>query len=142
VTATVTLPAGSQTLQVYCSGASPWNINWISFSSSVTTALQPVVMDQQAAVLSDALAGSTAPSLTLYPNPAHDNLTLNISNDHVGKMNVQVINGSGQTIRTYALSKEEQAGTANLDVSDLPAGAYFISIRIGNWIEVKKLMKL
>jgi hypothetical protein len=57
-------------------------------------------------------------------------------------MIVQVINGSGQTIKTYELSKEGQTSTTNLNVGDLPAGAYFIRIQIGAWRVVKKLLKL
>jgi alpha-tubulin suppressor-like RCC1 family protein len=207
VTTTVTLPVGSQTLQVYCSGASPWNINWISFTQkTASAALQNAVTEQQAATLpadstsqttdpaattstapatadstgtspgakdsttaspaskdstltapgakdsttqspeaandaSKILSAAATPSLTLYPNPAHDNITLNMVNEHTGKMNLQLINGSGQTIRTYALSKEGQTSTTNLNVSDLPAGAYFIRIQIGAWQTVKKLLK-
>jgi Carbohydrate binding module (family 6)/Secretion system C-terminal sorting domain len=140
VTATITLPAGNQTLQVYNNGVADWNINWINFANFVTG--QQAVTDVQAVAKSGDLPGSTTPSLTLYPNPAHDNLTLNIDNDHMGKMTVRVINGAGQTMKTFELSKDGQSSLTNLNVAGLPAGVYFIRIQIGEWIEVKKLMKL
>jgi alpha-tubulin suppressor-like RCC1 family protein len=187
VTATVTLPAGNQSLQVYCSGPSPWNINWISFAQkTASAAVTNSVTEQHAATLSadtvsqsttttdppttmpatndstitapaikdstttapeatnaetKSLSSATTPALTLFPNPAHDNLTLNINDSHTGKMIVQVINGSGQLIKTYTLSKEGQNSSTTLNVSDLPSGAYFIRIRIGDWFVVKKILK-
>jgi alpha-tubulin suppressor-like RCC1 family protein len=42
VNSTVTLAAGSQTLQVYSSGTAEWNINWLQFAAS-TAATPPTV---------------------------------------------------------------------------------------------------
>jgi len=143
-TATVTLPAGNQTLQLNNNGFTEWNINWLDFGNGSlgSAAQQPTVMDAQAASLSNSLAGSAAPSLTLYPNPARDNATLEINNSRTGKMIIQVISQSGQIIKTYTTTKSGPGIATNLFTGDLASGVYSIRIQIGDWTDIRKLMKL
>jgi alpha-tubulin suppressor-like RCC1 family protein len=162
VTASVTLAAGDQTLQILNEGATGWNINWMDIEKSKTTqdaiastqtdtaqkfAATPSA-DTVAAPQPDAaspdpkLSEALAPALTLYPNPAHDNFTLNINNGYTGKMTVQVIAQSGQLVRTFESVKESSGASTTVNIGDLTPGMYFIHIRIGAWTETKKLVKL
>jgi hypothetical protein len=142
VSASVSLPAGAQTLQLYDVGAVSWDINWMNFTSGTAQGMAQPGTEASAQALSLPSAGLVSPSLLLYPNPAADNITLNINNDHTGNMTVQVVNVSGQMVKAYQLSKDGQSSVTSLNIAGLPAGIYFIHIQIGAWIEVKKLMKL
>jgi Carbohydrate binding module (family 6)/Secretion system C-terminal sorting domain len=143
VTASVNLPAGSQTLQLYNNGFPGWNINWIDFGNGLASAAQqPTVMGAQAAVLSNGLAGSTTPYLTLYPNPARDHAMIDINNPRTGKMIIQVISQSGQIIKTYSSTKTGSSIATQLFTGDLASGVYSIRIQIGDWTDIRKLVKL
>jgi hypothetical protein len=211
-TATVTLPAGNQTLQILNEGPTGWNINWMDIEKSKTaqaaiattqtntaqvfdaapatdstqqtdtaqqtapasptdstatgqtasktpkdstsqpgsksptdTAQQSVsdtTRQADAAVPDSKLSEPTTSTSTLFPNPAHDNFTLNINNVYTGKMIIQVISQSGQLIKTYEFMKESSGSTNTVNIAELTAGMYFIRIRVGTWTETKKLLKL
>jgi hypothetical protein len=146
VTATVTLPAGIQTLQLYSTSTVHWNINWMQFSNgSTAAAAEEAPLHVQAASLDmhqeDSLA--TPSSFNLYPNPARDHFTLDISNRYTGPMNVQIISQSGANLRTYTSQKDGQSAQLDVSCGDLAAGVYFIRVQIGSqWSIVKKWVKL
>ena len=61
------------------------------------------------------------PNLTIYPNPANDNITIIFSEK--GSFNYQMHNLLGQTIRQGKLNE-----TTNISVSDLEAGVYLLNV--------------
>ncbi|HZE85358.1 MAG TPA: carbohydrate-binding protein, partial [Puia sp.] len=140
VTATVTLPAGNQVLQLV-STATPFNINWIDFENKTGAAVQSTMQTASAATLG-AKSDAMAPSLSLYPNPAQSSLTLTVNNNRTGKMTVQVVDPSGHTKKTWPLNKEGQTYSTELFVGDLAPGIYFLRIQIGDWTEIEKMLKL
>jgi hypothetical protein len=79
--------------------------------------------------------------LSLYPNPAKDQATLEISNVYTGNMQVQVLNAAGSVLRTYRSGKNQAYSRLILFTGDLPPGAYFVLIRIGSWSTTTKLLK-
>lgn len=142
VTATVTLPAGNQTLQVISSGTALWNFNWMNFEYTTTTTQATGTADLSTAALLVNPVDSMASGINLYPNPAANNVTLTVNNSHTGKMVVQVIDLSGSIKKTYGLSKEGQYTDLSLYTGDLPPGVYFVRMQIGNWKTIQKLLKL
>ena len=81
-------------------------------------------------------------SFTIYPNPARESTTLEISNIYTGKMNVQIINQAGAVLRSETLNKDQQLNRVSLSTDNLPVGAYFILVQIGSWSDKRKLIKL
>jgi len=74
--------------------------------------------------------------VVLYPNPAHDFITLEIPNA-LQNSTVDIINISGQVIKSFSLAKNQKL----LDISNIPAGVYLVSIQMdGNHI-LKKIVK-
>jgi hypothetical protein len=146
VNATVTLPAGVQTLQLYSTSTANWNINWMQFSSgsSATSALEGTQVRVQEATVeihSDSL--DIPSSFDLYPNPARDHITLNINNGYTGPMSVQVVNLSGAVLKVYTSQKDGTSVRMDLPCDNFPAGMYFVRVQIGShWTIVKKWMKL
>jgi hypothetical protein len=147
VTATCSLSAGSQTLQLYSSSTAGWNIHWMQFSTgtqgSQSTAGQAFGTDSSmVAAASTGAAGSAGiGSFILYPNPAKSNFTVQVNNTATGMMSIQVIDATGRVRQAQALQKDGQAMQVELSAESLPAGIYFVKVQVGTWSEVKKLMK-
>lgn len=67
--------------------------------------------------------------LELYPNPARDNITLRINDAFAGKLQVRITSNSGQTMKTFALTKNTGILQQTIPVQDLPAGNYVLEVR-------------
>ena len=77
----------------------------------------------------NSIAEAENASITLYPNPASDKVTL----EGVGnEANIFIINAMGKVVRRL----ENAGGTLTFSVGDLPKGIYFV--RVGN--AVRKLV--
>jgi hypothetical protein len=82
-----------------------------------------------------ALAGlsnlSKADQVKVYPNPAHNKITL-VLPDGVTHYSVQILNALGQVVTVSAFSE--------IDVSDLSNGIYTVCITAENFSVNKKLV--
>lgn len=147
VSATVTLPAGNQTLQIYCSGTINWNFNWMQFTSGTSSAqTNTEAVSGEAArsflTVDSSQTASVPVSFNLYPNPVQDHFSLDISNAYTGGMNVLVVSQSGTTVRNIMTQKEGNSIHLEVNCSGLAAGIYFVRVQIGsNWSIVKKVVK-
>jgi hypothetical protein len=66
----------------------------------------------------------------LYPNPASQNVNLQIMNTESESATIMLFTGMGQLIRTFNLkSLKVEKALYNLDVSGLPDGVYLINIK-------------
>ena len=63
--------------------------------------------------------------ITVYPNPAADKVTLDLSGLPAGTYAVQVLDATGRRV----LQGTYQPGLPVLDVRQLPAGAYFVQVQ-------------
>ena len=71
--------------------------------------------------------------VSITPNPVKNNMT--ITTDYTkGRMSVHILNAQGTEVRGFSMN-----GSATIDVSDLPAGLYFVNI-IGGKVVTKKVM--
>ncbi len=75
-----------------------------------------------------------AQSLDIYPNPSEGKCQINAAQS--GTMNV--FNASGQLLRTISLT----VGINQFDLSDFPAGIYFISANTAGKVQHSKLVKM
>ena len=71
-----------------------------------------------------------AEQISIYPNPAKDQLTLSLNEAAM----VQIINLQGQTVMDFSLSGEK-----TVDVSQLPAGIYFVKV-MDSKITIEKII--
>ncbi len=77
-------------------------------------------------------------SVSVYPNPATDDVIVDLGNDYRNVVEIQLINSSGQLILN------EECGTQSMtyiNISDLASGLYFVKIFKKSGITVKKVMK-
>lgn len=67
--------------------------------------------------------------LSLYPNPVNDMVTINLTSEEAGEINVVLVNALGQEISTVYNGNVSQGETQfTHDVQDLPSGVYFVRI--------------
>jgi hypothetical protein len=108
VSKTVSLNAGTYNVGIYAQTGG-YNLNWVRISKSGTTRIAAPLATTPANTLND-------DQLSLYPNPATDQLRLATAPELAGST-YRVVNSLGQAVRSGALA-------ASLDVAALPAGLY------------------
>jgi hypothetical protein len=144
VTASVTLPAGAQTLQLYSTSTVHWNINWMQFTSGAVAAssMQNVVTATAESLSSDSTSLlNTASTFVLYPNPVQGQFMIQLNNGYTGNMQVQIVDVTGVTRQVYTYNKTQSSMQLNLSAGNLSAGIYFVRVQIAGWSEVRKIIK-
>jgi chitinase len=109
VSRTVTINAGTYNFGIYAQ-VGGWNLNWVRITKAAAKG-----------ALASANA-SNAQTLTLYPNPVADQLTLG-SNASLAGSRYRVLNALGQRVANGTL---ERSNTVN--VAALPAGIYTLEL--------------
>jgi hypothetical protein len=85
---------------------------------------------------------TTGKTVTVYPNPFHESLTLVLQKPGATRWNIELVNALGQTVYQQQVSGEKGAAVqANLSLGFLPAGMYFLKVREGNTSEVLKVVR-
>src|SRR5690606_9538681 len=77
-------------------------------------------------------------AVSLYPNPATNEVFIGISNKSFNNFDVTVVNSLGQILERKT-NIENTAQTA-VNVSNYAAGIYFITIKAGENVTTKKLV--
>ncbi len=70
-----------------------------------------------------------AGSLTLFPNPANEELNLNLIGFENGNYTLNIINLLGQPVFSQKLKYYGELLNINLDVRNMPSGSYFLEVR-------------
>lgn len=76
----------------------------------------------------------------IYPNPARNNVTVNMSLAQADKVEISVSNAIGQTIRQTQVQGQSGVNTLNIDLSGAAAGIYFITLKVNTSSSTKKLV--
>jgi hypothetical protein len=75
----------------------------------------------------------------VYPNPATDNVNINLTNGSSDHVSIVVINNLGQVVKSADLGNSMDV-KHSLNTSDLPKGMYHITTSIGDRSTTKKLI--
>ncbi len=78
-------------------------------------------------------------SFTVTPSPTSGAITLSISNPSAGDLNLRVVNTMGQVVQQHYLSLNTTS-IFSIDLSNVPAGIYFLYAEIGFDFVTKKVM--
>ena len=116
-------------------------------NSAVDTVLATIMVGNHPVSLGNfisiypSLLGIESPSITLaniavYPNPANDNITIDIVSFTKGEI-ISVYDIQGQLL----LQQPMQQAKTNINISTLAKGVYFIKVKTANGMEVKKIVK-
>ena len=76
-------------------------------------------------------------SFEMYPNPATSDLVLELKNSSEKISSVRIYDLLGKEV----LSQKTNSSKSIIDVSFLSQGSYFVSIQIGERVEVRKLVR-
>jgi pimeloyl-ACP methyl ester carboxylesterase len=137
VSATVTLPAGQQTLRVVSTSADAWNFNYFELAGSGAVATRSL---GEAEVEGTTVSAET---LEVFPNPVSDRFVLKVASPLTGTMKVQVVDMAGTVQKQFTLQKTAAGATQNyLSAQGLAKGEYILQVQIGEWNETIKLVKL
>jgi thiol-disulfide isomerase/thioredoxin len=74
------------------------------------------------------------PMIQAYPNPAKETIFLQIQSKYKGNILVEIYNLLGLKVLSSIFYKEEETSSSPLNVSALPAGAYFLRITDGKQV--------
>jgi hypothetical protein len=81
--------------------------------------------------------------LTLYPNPANAEITLQISLSDVAKVELELYNMLGQKLKVEHFGTlESSMHFLKLNIDDLQSGNYMLRIKIGEELRVMKFQKI
>ncbi len=79
-------------------------------------------------------------SLSVFPNPASDQLNVSIDAAVNGRMVVNMLNVAGQTIQSFDLGSNVVGNSRHmLNVSGIPAGFYLLSIELNGTRSIEKV---
>ncbi|NNT70838.1 T9SS type A sorting domain-containing protein [Flavobacterium sp. IMCC34852] len=88
-------------------------------------------------------ASGVTSEVSIYPNPAKDYFTLELTSSQAGEMSMTIYNLNGSLIRTKNIKLTQGNNLINEDVSSLASGIYFVQVYSSSNGEtiVKKLVK-
>ena len=70
--------------------------------------------------------GFTNKILTVFPSPAHTVVSINFTSSRQAKANLQIVNSEGRQVMNREIEANTGLNTASLNISNLPAGAYYL----------------
>jgi hypothetical protein len=80
-------------------------------------------------------------SLTIYPNPATNELKINIDSKFKGKLQIRLTDVLGREVKNQTHEKVFTQEEIKVDLSELNKGIYFIEIEDGKGKQVRKIVK-
>ena len=84
---------------------------------------------------------TTAPELNLFPNPTTAAVTLTLRNDYEGRVRVVLTDASGRRLRTLRYHKQGEHLRERIQVTQLPAGMYHLTILQGDRQVTQRFVK-
>ena len=80
--------------------------------------------------------------LKVFPNPADEQLTVRLQSENNMDPVVHLIDLTGKVVRKFErqFSFEQESYVAELDISDVKSGVYFIKVIQGEDVQSRKLM--
>lgn len=83
----------------------------------------------------------TSESIIVSPVPTQNIVSIDLRCSSKGEIEIQVIDITGQTIKTYTGQKQARQYTYEINVSNLPNGIYLLDITIGSFRRSRKFIK-
>ncbi|HRP52166.1 MAG TPA: Omp28-related outer membrane protein [Fluviicola sp.] len=76
----------------------------------------------------------------VYPNPATDAVTILFQPSHVSDVEISFSDVTGKIISTKNYGTMTNASTITLDTQNVPAGVYFVTVKMNNQLVQKKIV--
>lgn len=78
--------------------------------------------------------------ITIYPNPADENIVINFSDLQLGSINLKIINALGEVVQECSFS--HKAGEHHIDIKNVAKGNYFIEIKANDGVYRSTFVKM
>jgi len=85
-------------------------------------------------------AKTEANQSTVFPNPTHNNVTVQISLTQAKDVTVDIYNAIGQVVSSTKTNGQLGVNTINVNLNNANAGVYFVKIKAGSSESTKKLI--
>jgi hypothetical protein len=80
-------------------------------------------------------------NMSLYPNPAEDEVTVSLANNQMGTVVISIVDFTGRTIHTATGTKTSVNFNHSLSIDDLEKGSYYVVVKQNNNRATKMLLK-
>src|SRR5829696_5160215 len=134
ISTTITLSAGTQTIRVQSSSSQGWNINWLE----IVGGSGAITLRSAAPQLSELPVSS---SVSLYPNPVRDVVSLSMDNSGEGRVQVELISLSGAVVKQFSFNKQRGTAQKSLSLIGLAKGTYLMKVSLPGWTKSTQLIK-
>jgi len=84
---------------------------------------------------------NTSFTFSFYPNPAIENITVNYSLEQSAKVTYTIYDLTGKQIQTESATRFTGAQQQNIDLNNLQAGAYLLSLNVDGSVITKRFVK-
>lgn len=84
-------------------------------------------------------ANQTLSNVSVYPNPAKDNITINFVNENAENASYEMLNALGQTVRTQNIPVVKGETLYNVNLTGIDNGVYFVKLNVGNKTSISKI---
>ena len=139
-------PDSSGTIVIKLKGLNAYNyLNGFTITESTngSTSLQRSATPKQAlAMITIKDIQPKAASINIHPNPVRENLTLQLENSYIGKVNIRITDMNGVTKKNESITKSLSAATLSVNVKNLSAGMFLLHIQTGKQLITRKFIKL
>jgi hypothetical protein len=78
-------------------------------------------------------------NVSVYPNPAKDNISISFNNENSEPVSYQLVNVLGQTIRQQSIPSAKGETLYNVNLNGIESGIYFVKLSVGNKTSVTKI---
>jgi hypothetical protein len=144
VSVQATLEQGTQTFKILVNKASGnptfnwWNISLVNTNTGTGSST-----NQETLVAKDSEEINPASSsLQIFPNPFQDHFVMQIQNSYIGPVQVQLFNLNGALQKQFVFNKTNALSQETFHANKLSKGEYVLVMRMSNWEERKKIIKL
>jgi len=114
------------------------NTHW--YSCATLEFLRPMSADPYNYVGIDENNSTNSNTGYVYPNPARDQVTVEVNLSAISKVQVDVVNTLGQVIKSELTQGQTGTNKINVDISGLPGGIYFVNVKLDHASSSRKLV--
>jgi len=110
-----------------------------SFSTSDTTAMRDSIIAMINSTAGIANLPSALNKFTVYPNPATDNISINLDMKETANLLIDVTDITGKQLAIISNEKQTGIVTKQFSTAALPGGNYFVRIQVSGKMATQKL---
>ncbi|CAH0999302.1 hypothetical protein LEM8419_00600 [Neolewinella maritima] len=85
---------------------------------------------------------AATPELSLFPNPARENLTVDLVSDYTGRVEFIVTDATGRRVKQLSADKSSESHRMQIELGTLTSGVYQLQVIEGDQQSMKQFVKL